>query len=464
MARAAEKLILSFKRVIPRRLFHFLQPVYHFLLAFLAALWYWFPSRSLVVIGVTGTKGKTTVVELLDSIFTETGAGVASLSSLRFKIRDRAIENDKKMTMPGRFFIQRFLYDAKRAGCRYVILEVTSQGIVQSRHRFIRIQTAVMTNVQLEHLEAHGGFENYIRAKLDLFWRLPKEGVAVINHDDPNQDRFAAATRAHRIFYGREKIEMNGNTWIARSHAVNDAGIAFDLWASRKGAANGNGSHVAAIRSPLQGEFNMSNILAAIASALAHHIAPEKILSGISRVAGIRGRMEFVQREPFQVVVDYAHTPDSLREVYRYLKKPRHGLVCVLGSAGGGRDRWKRKELGRIAAEFCSKIILTNEDPYDENPERILNDIEVGIPKGKTSAAHILDRRQAIHEALLFAKKGDSVIMTGKGAEPWIMGVNGTKTPWNEIEAVREELTRIKGEKGETSRGVRKREHRQNMV
>ena len=446
------------KRIIPTRLFSLLQPLYHFLLTFLSALWYRFPSRSMVVIGVTGTKGKTTVVELLDSIFTETGRGVASLSSLRFKIRGHEIENDKKMTMPGRFFIQRFLYDAKRAGCKYAILEVTSQGIVQFRHRFIRFHGAVMTNVQPEHLEAHGGFEKYLRAKLDLFWRLPKEGIAVINQDDDTRDRFSGATMARSIFYGREGLETNGNTMRAANRIINDLGITFDLYALRKSGANGNGAHVAAIHSPLQGEFNMSNILAALATGFAYHIAPEKIMSGISRVTGIRGRMEFIAREPIRVVVDYAHTPDSLRAVYKFLKMPRHGLICVLGSAGGGRDRWKRRELGKIAAEFCSKIILTNEDPYDENPESILNDVEAGVVEGKASALKVLDRRLAIREALRLAKKGDSIIMTGKGAESWIMGSNGQKMPWSEYEVVREELGYVKKEKEETPRSIRKRE------
>lgn len=169
--------------------------------------------------------------------------------------------------------------------------------------------------------------------------------------------------------------------------------------------------------------------------------------------------MEFVQKEPFAVVVDYAHTPQSLRNVYTFLKDCGTSnqlsvtkLICVLGAAGGGRDKWKRPEFGRIAAEFCDCIILTNEDPYDENPEAILDEIASGFPQIQNSKSEIpnrpqtannkkiLDRREAIREALKLAKSGDTVVITGKGAEPWIMGPNGTKTAWDDREVVREEL------------------------
>jgi len=420
-----------FKKAIPRRAFLFLQPMYHFFLACVAALVYWFPSRRLVVIGVTGTKGKTTVVELLHAILQESGAKVASVSSLCFKIGEEETKNELKMTMPGRFFLQKFLRDAVKKECRYAVLEVTSEGIKQFRHRFIGFCMAVMTNVEPEHIEAHGSFEKYLRAKLDLFWRLDRDAVAIINRDDPQADRFAAATAGHVVWYGRGGIVMNGQGYAAGKARVESEGISLRL-----------GRHL--VRSRLRGAHNLSNILAAAATALALHLPAEKIASGIERIEGIPGRLEYIQKDPFAVVVDYAHTPGSVKHVYAFLradpklKNHSQKLICVFGSAGGGRETWKRPELGKIAAEFCDEIILTNEDPYDENPLTIIEEIERGflqVPSSKfqvPSSRKVLDRREAIREALMLAHAGDTVVITGKGSEPWIMGPGEIKIPWDD--------------------------------
>ena len=378
--------------------------------------------------GVTGTKGKTTVVELLHEILKEGGAKVASLSSLRFRIGDKIQINDRKMTMPGRFFVQKFLHEAAEAGCKYAILEVTSEGIKQFRHRFIRFQTAVMTNVSSEHIESHGSFEKYLRAKLDLFWRLPKRGLAIINRDDPLYQRFSAATPAHKIFYGKEGVAISTKLLAVRHVKINEGGIDFEI-------------NNQVIFSPLLGEFNFYNVLAAVTAGLSQHVAYEKIAAAVSGVSVIPGRVEFVQKEPFDVVVDYAHTPDSLKKVYTFLKESNPALICVLGAAGGGRDKWKRPELGRIAAEFCDEIILTNEDSYDEDPASIVEEVSRGV--GGKKCKKILDRRMAIREALKLARGGDAVVITGKGAEPLMAGPLGAKIPWDDREVIREELAKI---------------------
>lgn len=428
------------KKIIPESLLARVRPLYHFLLTASAAVFYGFPSRRIRVIGVTGTKGKTTVVELIHKILEEADFGVSSVSSLRFRAgRDEGV-NERKMTMPGRFFVQKFLYEAVRAGHKYAIIEVTSEGIKQFRHRFINFDTAILTNVSPEHIEAHGGFEKYLRAKLDLFWRLPKRGTAVINYDDPNFKRFSAATSARKIFYGKDGVDFGDKKNAVRHLLVNKGGIEFEVGGVK-------------VSSPLLGEFNFYNILAATTLGINEHISLEKISSAIVKVSGIKGRMEFVQKEPFSVVVDYAHTPDSLGKVYSLLRSyqlpaTNHKLICVLGAAGGGRDKWKRPEFGKIAAEFCDEVILTNEDPYDEIPQMIIEDIERGISTSYTLQAtrfkKIIDRRKAIHEALRLAKTGDTVVITGKGAEPWIMGPGGERTPWDDRKVVKEELRIIK--------------------
>ncbi|OGZ98577.1 MAG: hypothetical protein A3C07_03920 [Candidatus Sungbacteria bacterium RIFCSPHIGHO2_02_FULL_47_11] len=437
-----ERVLANLKKILPRHVFLFLQPVYHFSLAWFAALFYGFPSRKLFVIGVTGTKGKTTVVELLHEILGETGRGAASISSLRFKVRDKEERNERKMTMPGRFFVQRFLHLAIAARCHYVILEVTSEGIKQFRHRFIKFDAAVMTNVAPEHIEAHGSFEKYLRAKLDLFWRLSRDALAVLNCDDLYVDRFRAATSAHVFLYGETGVEGGGSEWAVRSASITGQGIEFDIGGQT-------------IVSSLLGRFNFYNILAAVSVGLNQHIPIEKIASAIERVRGIPGRLEFVQREPFVVIVDYAHTPDSLKNVYTFLREQLSArrMICVLGAAGGGRDKWKRPEFGKIAAEFCDEVILTDEDPYDEDPNQILSEIESGISNFSAFAeasagrqfpiSKILDRREAIRAALKLAKPGDTVICTGKGAESWVMGPHNTKIPWDERRVVREEFDKL---------------------
>ena len=433
-----ECVIQTLRRLVPRKIFRGVSPLYHFFMAFWAALFYGFPSRRLIVIGVTGTKGKTTVVRLLHHILASSGTAVASLSSLGTRIGDVEKENPMKMTMPGRMAIQRFLHDARRAGAEYAIIEVTSEGIRQFRHRFIKFQGAIVTGIHPEHIESHGSFEAYLRAKLDLFWRLPKNATAVINKDDGAWERFVASTQAAKVFYSASEITAGGKPIPVRHVSISRDGIEFDLGQET-------------IVSPLLGEFNLLNILAAISFATARHISIQSAALAIKTFSGVPGRMEFIQASPVSVVVDYAHTPESLKCVYEFLKNsavktPSARIICVLGAAGGGRDRWKRPEFGRIASQFCDTIVLTNEDPYDEDPAEIMREIQSGVLKG-VAAEMILDRREAIQRALGGALGDDTVIITGKGAEQWIMGRNGEKTPWNEREIVREETKRIFKEK-----------------
>lgn len=441
---STDTLLHFLKNLIPVAIFRLLQPVYHFLLSFLAALTYGFPSRHLFVVGVTGTKGKTTVVELCHRILEESGAGVASLSSLRFRIGARELPNLRKMTMPGRFFVQKFLHQSLRAGCRYAVLEVTSEGIKQFRHRFISFDAAILTNVAPEHIESHGSFERYLRAKLDLFFRLPREGIAIINRDDQNAGRFRASTRARVVSYSNEGISVHSRFSPVTAAEIKSAGLRFELAGT-------------SISSPLLGSFNLSNVLAASALGLAEHLTLEKIASAVKKVEGVPGRMEILQEEPFWVVVDYAHTPDSLKLVYaavRKIQEERGGkgrLVCVLGAAGGGRDRWKRPVLGRIASQMCERVILTNEDPYDEDPSAILAEIGRGATLPYET---ILDRREAIRAALSGAERADLIVITGKGAEPWIMGPNQLKTPWDERVVVRELLKERAAGGGIHARGI----------
>jgi len=392
------------KKIIPS----FLLSWYHFILAFLGAFFYQFPSRKIKVIGVTGTNGKTTVVELLTKILEEAGLKVAVLSSIKFKIREKEWSNKLKMTMPGRFKIQRFLRQAVNSGCQYAVLEVTSEGILQHRHQFINFDVAVFTNLSPEHIERHGSFEKYREAKGKLFENT--KNVHVINIDDKNADYFLQFEARKKYTYGLEQGEINNKN------------IQFNL--------------------KLPGEFNIYNALAATCVGLSQGISLDVCKKAVEKVEGIPGRMELVISRPFKVIIDYAFTPAALEKVYQTIQNTK--LICVLGACGGGRDKWKRPVLGEIAAKYCDEVFVTNEDPYDENPMEIIEQVARGA-KGR--AKKIVDRREAIKEALKSAKLGDTVIITGKGSEPWMCVKGGKKIPWNDREVAKEEFNKLKNGK-----------------
>ena len=375
------------KKIIPLFLLEF----YHYLLAGIGAFLYGFPSLKLTVIGVTGTSGKTTVVELCANIFQEAGFKTASMSSIKFKIGDKEQENKLKMTMPGRMKVQRFLSQANKAECKYVVLEVTSEGIKQFRHKFIDFDVAVFTNLSPEHIEAHGSFEKYRAAKAKLFQQTKK--IHIINIDDKNAEHFLKYPAEKKIEYG-----------------INDSNLLPEHFG-------------------LLGKFNLYNAIAATKIATSQGISLETCKRALEKVKGVPGRMEIIVRQSFTVIVDYAHTPEALEQVYKTLSDRR--MICVLGSCGGGRDKWKRPVLGKIAAEYCQEVIVTNEDPYDENPMDIINQVAAD-----TNAKKILDRKQAIKKAIELAKPGDVVVITGKGSEPWMCVAKGKKIPWSDKEIV----------------------------
>lgn len=402
---------------------------YHFLLAAASALRYGFPSRSLIVIGVTGTDGKTTVVHLLHDMLAAAGYGVGSVSSLRFKINDEEEPNLLKMTMPGRFRLQKFLADCRRKKCRVAVIEVTSQGILQSRHRFIRFHAGVLTNVTPEHIESHGGFERYRDSKMELFRRLPATGWAILNREDPSAELFAGAAPADTGWYSRNEIKVKGVGHTVHSLAIGPRNIAFEI--------DGR-----LIETRLGGAFNFLNALAASAAAMAMGASLPTIALALGRANAIPGRLEYIQERPFFVVVDYAVTPKALESVYAALGPD---LICVFGSAGGGRDRWKRPKLGAIAGASCKSIVLTSDDPDEEDPAAIAEEIRAGVPENRRGAVRVVvDRRAAIRAGLALARPGDTVIITGMGAQPWLI-VDGKKIPWDDREVIREELGGLNG-------------------
>jgi UDP-N-acetylmuramoyl-L-alanyl-D-glutamate--2,6-diaminopimelate ligase len=421
------KILRKIEKFIPKKLFKMGQPIYHYSLALVGATLYRFPSKKIKIVAVTGTKGKTSTVEFVNTILEEAGKKTALAGTLRFKIGETSKPNLYKMTMPGRFFIQKFLRDAVSAGCEYAVLEISSEAAKQHRNKFIDLSALLFTNLAPEHIESHGSYEKYVDAKLSIARGLAKSSkknkVLVVNSDDTEAEKFLAIDIEKKITYS-----MNDAQNISLTNDLTSF--------TYKGVK---------IESELLGKFNIYNMLAAIKYAESEGIDLQTIARGILKLKNIKGRAEkidlncdFPGKQDFKVFVDYAHTPDSLIAIYETFSESK--IIGVLGNCGGGRDKWKRKAMAEIADKYCEEVILTDEDPYDDDPREIVDDMAQYFKK---KPEIIMDRREAIASAMKRAKKGDVVIITGKGTDPYIMRKNGVKEKWSDAEVVREELRKI---------------------
>ena len=405
-----ESLVRILKKIIPEPIVRPFRPMYHRALALLMAVSYGFPARKLTVIGVTGTKGKSTTAEMLFAILREAGYKTALLSTIRFAIDDKSEPNRFKMTLQGRGFVQQFMRKALAASCTHLVVEVTSESVLNYRHWFLALDGLIVTNIQREHIESHGSFENYVAAKravVRTLERSPKRKRVLVANENVSETHAFLSARVSKAI-GFSKHELHDIRSDDSSVSFSYGGVPFII--------------------PIAGEFNAVNALASIKLASAFGISPTIAVE----------RIEVGQ--DFLAVVDYAHTPDSLRALYAAF--PNRRKICVLGNTGGGRDTWKRPLMGRIAQEACAKVILTNEDPYDEDPRAIVEEMARGMARAPDI---VMDRREAIRQALAEARPGDAVIISGKGTDPFIMGPNGSKEPWSDAAVVREELKRLLG-------------------
>jgi len=416
------------KRFMPRFLLHKIRPPYHYALAYIGNLIYHSPSKEITVIAVTGTKGKSTVTELITTILEADGNKVASLSTIQFKIGEKIEKNLFKMTMPGRFFVHKFLREAVDAGCTHAVVEMTSEGAKQFRHKFVQMDALVFTNLTPEHIESHGSFEKYKAAKLEIAHQLEDSAkqprYIVANTDDEHGANFLNIKVEEKLPYGLKSLKL---------HTLHKDGI---------GLIFQDADEEVTIRVPLVGLFNVYNTLAAVTLTRALGVGLRTIESSLRSLAPVKGRVEHFTapkdgKKQVTVVVDYAHTPDSLTQLYKAFKdQPK---VCVLGNTGGGRDTWKRPEMAHIAEQYCDQIILTNEDPYDEDPRKIVDEMSKGI-EDQSKLEVIMDRRMAIRHAIEIAPEGGYVLVTGKGTDPFIMGPHNTRQPWSDAEVVQKEL------------------------
>lgn len=410
--------------------------LYHRVLSFLAAVWYGFPSEKLVVIGVTGTSGKTTTCYLLAKALEAEGAKVGVTTTAFFKIAEKEWPNATKMTMLGRFQTQKMLRDMVDAGCAYAVVETSSQGIAQSRHRHVAYDLCVFTNLTPEHIEAHGGFENYKNAKISFFRdvallppktigdrRIPR--VAVLNADSEHANDFAVHGFNPIVWYGVDAHPSIPELLRATEIQLSEHGSTFQVGQTR-------------FQIQIPGRVMTQNALAAIATAESLGIRPGAIAAALAAAPGLPGRYERINEgQPFTVIVDYAFEPNAMEKLYETIQSiPHNRVIHLLGSTGGGRDVARRPILGKIAGTHADTVIVTNEDPYDDDPQQIIDQVADGAKaagkKDDETLFRILDRAEAIQKAIFLAEPNDLVLLTGKGSEPVMAVAGGIRIPWSD--------------------------------
>lgn len=478
-----DKLLHKIKKIIPKKAWDYLWPVYHFSWGVLGNLLYRNPSQKLIVIGVTGTTGKTTSVYLIAKMLQSAGYKVGYTSTAMFSDGNKEWLNNKKMTMVGRLFTFQLMHKMVKNKCHFAVIETSSEGIVQYRHRFINYDTLVFTGIYPEHIEAHGGFENYKEAKGMLFAHLKDCKTKYVDNEN----------RVKRVEAGIKKLSLNR---VKKTIIVNGGddykNYFLDFWSEAKieykitsklpleikdsdfAIKDHNFHHLIAsapaigrdgtkfflcydgqcfkddqVSLKLLGSFSVDNAMNAASVGYAHGLNFEQIKQGLESVQGIPGRLEQIRSgQKFTVIVDYAFEPRAVEKLYETVALLPHGkIIHVIGSAGGGRDVARRPILGKIAGEQADIVIITDEDPYDDDPLIIMDQVSLGAEKsGKildTDLFKILDRRQAIAKALSLAGDNDIVLITGKGSEQAICVKGGKKIAWDDREVVREEIAKL---------------------
>jgi len=429
---------MKIKRIIGK-IFPDTNPVrllYHRLVAILAAVYYRFPADKMTVVGITGTKGKTTTTNLIANILKVAGYQAGMASTVNFQIGHNRWINDSKQTTPKPFRLQKLLRRMVNAGCKYAVLEVSSHAITQSRIWGINFDVAVVTNAANDHLEYHGGFNSYLATKGRLFEKVStgrrKFGVPkilVVNSDDEHFSFFNQYVADRKISYG-----IKGGTIYANDIKKGPEGVHFVLKVP---------NNQIAVELKLPGEFNVSNALAASSVALSLQVPIEKIKEGLEESSVIAGRCEHVRvGQKFDVIVDYAHTTESLRHLLKLYKGLTPGRLFAVFGATGDRDRVKRPLMGGVANQLADYIILTNDDPFNEQPWDIIEEIAKGVPRQEGHAFwKIMDRKEAIRLALTLAREGDTVVCAGMGAED-VLVIGNKRIPWNEKKIIEELLKR----------------------
>jgi UDP-N-acetylmuramoyl-L-alanyl-D-glutamate--2,6-diaminopimelate ligase len=398
-------------------------------LAYMASNFFDNPSSKLKLIGVTGTNGKTTVSTLLYQLFLKLGYSVGLISTVRILINDE--EFPTRLTTPDSITINQYIHQMYEAGIEYVFMEVSSHGIEQKRSLSLDFDAAIFTNLSHDHLDYHKTFEAYRDVKKRLFDQLKKSAFAITNSDDKNGEFMIQNCKAKTYTYALKsyadyKAKIIENSFSGLHLKINDQ----DVWTK------------------VIGEFNAYNLLAVYAVANLFELDELESLKFLSQLQPVEGRFEHFksQSEDISAIVDYAHTPDALKNVLETINSIRtknETLITVVG-CGGNRDKTKRPKMGQIAAKYSDQVIFTSDNPRDEDPDEIINDIEKGVePQHQQKILSITNRKEAIKTACKIAKPNDIILIAGKGHETY-QEIKGKRKDFDDMEIVKYYLNRFK--------------------
>lgn len=406
------------------------------LLAPLAARFWDYPSRNLFLVGITGTNGKTTSSYLIESILKAAGKKPAVIGTINYRFSGVFVPAPN--TTPFASELQRFLSDARQAGCNACVMEVSSHALAMGRVEDVEFDVGVFTNLTQDHLDFHGTMDAYAAAKTILFKSLgnsktkASRRAAILNMDDPRAGQMASVSEVPILGY-----QLRGHADLTTKGLICDAqGSRFELVGPK--------GYSFPVNLPLLGDYNVANALAAIGVGISQGYSAEAIQRGLETVSGVPGRMERVSGQaPFTVVVDYAHTDDALRKVLCALRKLAPKRLLTVFGCGGDRDRTKRPLMGQAAAELSEEVFVTSDNPRSEDPGKIALDIEVGIRRVRPDHYRIvLDREEAINAALSQAQPGDVVLIAGKGHEGYQI-LKDRSIPFDDRDTARNALGRL---------------------
>jgi UDP-N-acetylmuramoyl-L-alanyl-D-glutamate--2,6-diaminopimelate ligase len=413
---------------------------YHRLRAFMAANKFDYPATGLKVIGVTGTNGKTTTCFMIHRLLTEAGKKVGLMTTVAHGVGNDLVPQTEHMTTVSARLLNQRLREMATAGAEFVVLELTSHALAQYRSFGIPIDVAVMTNVTHEHLDYHKTFAKYRDAKRRLFRAAEKnrdgQKLGIINADDASAELFADDID-NVITYGLDKGDL-----MARRIKYLPTGVEYYVKVPKNLAVAGGGAKLH-IKTHIPGKFNVYNSLAAVAVGLSYDLTPAQIEQGIAALHAVEGRMNRVDEgQDFDVIVDFAHTPDAFEKIYAGLPDVKGRIITLFGAAGR-RDPSTRPLRGEIAGRSSEVVVITEDDPRDDDIAANLGQIEQGIIKSGNKNYHkIADREKAITFALKTAKKGDVVLLLGKGHEKFIERADGSH-PWDEVAVARKILKKL---------------------
>ncbi|HMQ01550.1 MAG TPA: UDP-N-acetylmuramoyl-L-alanyl-D-glutamate--2,6-diaminopimelate ligase [Candidatus Doudnabacteria bacterium] len=424
------------RQMLPTSLYKALAPLYHGTIAHLANIYFGHPARELSLIGVTGTAGKSTTVIMMAHILNQTGHRTGYITTVSsFDGRTETI-NEHGLSMPGPWLLQKTLHNFAARGCKFAIIEATSEGLAQNRHLGMKFDAALFTNLTPAHLDSHGGFENYRQAKGRLFRELKSSGFSGVNTDDPNFHFFAdfPARKKFGVSTRNDKTTQTAMPILRAENIIVDDELHFEVSKVKFDIS-------------LKGSFNITNALLAIGAVEILGVPLKESSAALKNFGTIRGRMEAVPNDrELTIIIDYAPEPAGMEQALRAAQLvPHQRLIHVFGSTGGHRDTAKRFEFGKISAQFADTIIITNDDVYDSEPAAIAADIKAGIEQAgnKKTASEILtvlDRREAIGQALELAEPQDLILLTGKGSEQFLVLPGNKRIPWDEKKLIEELL------------------------